>query len=217
MIQRYLLFALLAAAGICNGQAEIIANLDDEFNQIPSSGWAYLWNPTSIPIGDSTNYEALNNANNKIEIASVDVNDVLNSGNDAGEANATLGIQHRATDNVRWMLGGQNATGAVASTDGLDHYLIVAYTIQPGEAGDITLIGDFSSGSSAEFRAYVGDTLIDSTTFASNGQKDVNYDLGTLAEGDTVYFAMIGDSAQNRNTQRFFLQNGGLTLDRATA
>ena len=201
------IFALsLIAVLATSSEAAVIANLDDDFIS-DQTGWSYLWNPTNAPLGTASGYVSLiDNGGSKWVTGALDPSDdFTNSNNDTQDANASLGMQYNGSE-VRWLLGGQDAG---SSTDGLDHYFIAGYTIQPGQAGDATASFDGSAsanGNGAELVVLVNDTVVHSVSGAGSTALDfTGISLGTLAAGDTVYFAARGlESADSRNNQRVF-------------
>lgn len=212
--------ASLFAGPMANAQT-VIADLYNDFVQPANTGWSYLWNPSGVTIGDSANYVPIPGVNAVLyaETAAADA-----VGTAGGNGNYVSFHQAGNTLSIR-VIGGLDAS---ASSDGLDHYAIARYTIQPGEEGDVTFnsIGpdsaaglptgiNFNSQSGGNIiAAYKNDVLIgtvDTVGVAQFGMP-VDFDFGTCAVGDTLDLAFFNpDGGLTRNQRRFFIGGAGFT------
>ncbi|MEM7673379.1 MAG: Ig-like domain-containing protein [Verrucomicrobiota bacterium] len=149
-------------------------------------GWEYLWNPSGI-IPDSENYALL--FANTADPEKTFWNDGIFTANGS--------ILFNAEEQGDFQYGrigpafqGMHPGGGV---DG-DFRAVVAYTLQSGEAGDVSITNSFlqrsKSGKEVVLDVYVNDAF--QWSRSSTGQS-VNFDgdLGTLGVGDTVY-VMLG-------------------------
>jgi hypothetical protein len=95
-------------------------------------------------------------------------------------------------------------------------YTIVAYTVQPGEQGHVTLNGHFAGDDPGgaggwsdgwALALYVNDNQIASMMQSwTMSPLSLNYDLGWMSPGDTLYFAIGGGSGNWYDRARFDLQ-----------
>jgi hypothetical protein len=210
MKHKLTLFSLAIVAGSTSAQV-VIADFSAEFpvpevgpafdgSETPATGWDYLWNPDGV-VGVSANYQSL--VPNTVLIwpgfggvspMFTYLGDVAFNSTDQG--NFRFG---------RISLASIHPSGSVPGTG--DYRAIVAYTIQEGEEGHITianssyakLVATASNG--VDIDIYVNDTLrgaLSKNGFNSLTAADFNGSLGNLAVGDTVYIT-IGDNNDPNN------------------
>ena len=168
-----------------------IANLDLEFGAVSTLGevpphWSFLWNPTGVPLGDVANYEPLTATANDWLSSSAD-----GTGLDGNSANI-VGIFDSGNSSryneVAYLNSGLSAAN---SSDGLDHYVILGYTIQPGQEGFITFNLDLNSTTSSHLRLYKGAEEMDRRTNIPPVPKRVTLYSGYVEPGETLYLAML--------------------------
>jgi hypothetical protein len=197
--------------GEASPSSGVIAHFSEEFpsstlgsgqpyggTEKPPNGWNYLWNPSGT-LGVSASYQPL--APNTVN--------TFPSANGGG-----IFPMFTHLGNVAFNSPGQSdfRVGRIARTSihpgkslpGKDYRAIIAYTIQPGEGGEIRI----SNSSLAKYRVdgqpangvdldvYVNDTPL--TAFRKSGFQSLapsRFDgtLGKLAVGDTV-FVMLGNN-----------------------
>ncbi|CAA6692383.1 MULTISPECIES: hypothetical protein [unclassified Lentimonas] len=169
-----------------DGKTRIIADFEEDFKIDNSqSGWTYQWNPTGVEIGQSDRYQDLKPESKKSWRLVVDP--AKKPGASSGPVNA------------RWLMArkGQITSGdsSEVSTDGLTHFVIVSYTIQPGEAGIISIqdsqIYGKNENSSNALHIYVKDELL-GTDVTTGKPSSFNINLGRMDEGDTFTLAVGG-------------------------
>jgi hypothetical protein len=205
-------FILLGLAlGTIPATAQVIADFSAEFptpevgpafagTESPSTGWNYLWNPDGV-VGVAANYQSLlpNTVTTWPGFGGVspmftNLGDV--AFNSTAQGNFRFG---------RISLTSIHGSGQVPGTG--DYRAIVAYTIQAGEEGHITianssyakLVATASNG--VDIDIYVNDTLrgaLSKDGFNSLTATDFNGSLGNLAVGDTVYIT-VGDNNDPNN------------------
>ena len=196
---------LLAGVGEPQPPANVIADFSAEFpasslgsgqpfggSETPANGWNYLWNPTGI-LGTAADYESL----------------VANTVNTFPAANGG-GIFPMFTKlgDVAFNSTGQGIFryGRIAKTSihpgrwitGKDYRTIIAYTIQPDEAGKIhiansSLTRHRDQGNGVDLDVFVNDTRVAALGkdgFKSLTASDFNGSLGILSAGDTVYVTL---------------------------
>lgn len=211
-----LLAGALLACGAASAPAAVIAHFSAEFptsslgatqpysgSEIPATGWDYLWNPTGT-VGTSSSYQSL-------------VPNTFSTGTwypGSGGASAMF----TNIGNLKFNDAGQGdyIFGRVALTSfhpgrfvtGTDYRGIIAYTIQPGEAGTVNIVNSsfakltVATGSGAngvDLDIYVNDTLIGALSkdgFQSLTASDFDGSLGDLVVGDTVYVT-IGNNGND--------------------
>lgn len=212
---KYSLFAAAALLAMACGQAnaDIIADLDADYAG-DQTGWSYLWNPTGADIGAEAGYQALVNSADDF------VYDSVTNGADAnaqyGSNPTDVGVfdnnfTNAGFDEVSVLQGGKSSTNP---DENFNHYVIVGYKVQAGQAGVATMTHDGSVGPpGGEVKVYVNDSEI--STFSGSGGTALDFTdlaLGNLAVGDDVYFAYrtLDDTAA-RNPTRLFTQ---FTIDR---
>lgn len=167
------------------GQAAIIADLNGDFSAVTfPAGWEYL--RTTAAIGNDANYTAL----------------VWDAGNGFYDLDGTL-FPAAGPDYSLFAAGGVLHPGrGTAQGQAFDGFVILAYTIQAGEAGYVSVVngtiegndGNGAGGASNgwEIQIYVGNVQAGATavvpwSLASTG---FSQGLGTLNVGDTVYVAV---------------------------
>ena len=174
---------LAATVAAISVSAEVIADFNADFNN-PSTGdgWKYQWNPAGVPIGKHADYVDLKSPGNKHRLV-VDPKKMPAKDNDL--------------PNAKWLQARKGAIApgnpAAKSTDKLDHYVIISYTLQPGEGGLISIADShikrkFDTGVSP-IKVYVNDDLVLSGTSADTKASIIDHTIGELKEGDTVYIA----------------------------
>lgn len=204
----------IIAASANSISADVIADFSAEFpasnlgagqpfdgSETPAAGWNYLWNPDGV-VGVAANYQSLvpNTVATWPGFGGVspmftNIGDV--AFNDAtGQGNFRFG---------RISLTSIHGSGQVPGTG--DYRAIVAYTIQEGEAGHITIANSSyaklitTSSNGVDLDIYVNDTLraaLSKDGFNSLTAEDFEGSLGNLAVGDTVYIT-IGDNNDPNN------------------
>ena len=163
--------------------------------ETPAPGWSYLWNPTGV-LGRAVDYQAL----------------APNTVNTFPAANGG-GIFPMFTmiGSAAFNAAGQDhfRFGRIATTSihpgryvaGKDYRAIIAYTIQPGEAGKVRIANsslakhriDGFGTNGVDLDIYVNDTRapgLGMDSFQSLAASDFDGPLGTLSAGDTVYIAL---------------------------
>jgi hypothetical protein len=196
--------------------AAVIANFNAEFpvstlgganpyggTETPAAGWNYMWNPTGV-IGTASAYQSL--VTNTFSTgtwfpafggASPMYTNVGNlKFNDGGQGNFQFGRVSKTSFHP-----GLWASGTVGDIRG-----IIAYTIQSGEAGTVSIANSSfanlaASVNGVDLDIYVNDTLMGG--FSKNGYISLaasSFDgsLGNLVVGDTVYVT-IGNNGNDVN------------------
>jgi len=154
--------------------------------ETPTTGWDYMWNPLGV-LADSANYQSLvpNTVGTDPQFGAPQWTNVGNVAfNDTGQGNFRYGRVSTGTVHP----------GVVSS----DYRSIMAYTIQPGEEGNISISGSSlrkynTSGNGVDLDIYVNDTLIGPLSINGyNSTTATNFDgsLGSLSVGDTVYVTL---------------------------
>ena len=205
-----LLSLALGAGSTC---AQIIAHFSAEFptstlgagqpfggTESPATGWNYLWNPDGV-VGTASSYQPL-----------VPNTNAATPGFGGGSPMFTnLGnVAFNSTDQGNFRFGrislnSIHGSGSVPGTG--DYRAIVAYTIQEGEAGHISIANSsyaklvVTASNGVDIDIYVNDTLrgaLSKDGFNSLTASNFNGSLGNLAVGDTVYVT-IGDNNDPNN------------------
>lgn len=203
------MFALALGAG--SATAAVIADFSAEFptstlgagqpfsgSESPSAGWNYMWNPTGA-IGTASSYQSLV------------TNTIATFPGFGGTSPMFTNVGNVAFNNAGQ---GNYQFGRVALTSfhpgvfvsGTDYRGIIAYTIQAGEAGTVSITNSSfaklvtTSSNGVDLDIYVNDTLMGA--FSKDGfngtSSNFNGSLGTLSVGDTVY-VMIGNNGNGNN------------------
>lgn len=139
--------------------------------EVPATGWSYLYSTNGG--GVAANYLPM----------------VANT-NTAPEAWSQNQTPHTSTTNI--VVG----VGVWRPSISANARAIAAYTIQPGEEGQTSVLNSsvlntFPSGNGVVMNVYVNDTLmLSNRVIAADSEGDFNCALGTLSEGDVVYVAM---------------------------
>lgn len=203
-------------AGSTAGAQTVIADLYNEFTEPASAGWAYLWNPSGVTIGDSANYVAIPDTPNTTIITYTESTDAVSVGTDGSGNNNVSMIITGNTPSIR-VIGGLDAS--VATGDGIDHYAIIRYTIQAGEEGDVTFDSDginFRNNAGNLVAAYKNDVLVDTATGSGNTVVSLNF--GTCAVGDNLDLAFLTpDNGASRNDRRFFISSANTHVFTSTS
>ncbi len=184
-----------------------IANLDLDqaaagaLGTLPEN-WTFAWNPTGVAIGDVANYETLTPVDNDWRNQSPDA-----LGTD-GDPNNSVGVYDTSSASsyggVAYLNSGLSAE---SSSDGLDHYVIVGYTIQPGEEGYITFNVDLDSMTHSTFRLFKGSENMDRRVYPVNGRKRPTLYAGFAEAGETIYLAMLATDDVDTFARRRFSGN----------
>jgi hypothetical protein len=209
----------LLALAVCAGStsAAVIADFAAEFptstlginqpffgTETPAAGWTYMWNPTGV-VGTASSYQAL-------------AANTINTFPGAAGGGTTSAL-FTNIGNVAFNAVGQGnyQFGRVASTSfhpgkfvtGTDYRGIIAYTIQAGEEGTVSIANSslakyLTTGTGAngvDLDIYVNDTLIGALSkdgFQSTTASNFDGSLGNLSVGDTVYVT-IGNNGNDVN------------------
>lgn len=162
--------ALVVGASLSVGSTAkaqtVIADLYNDYTQPANTGWSYLWNPSGVTIGDGANYAAIPGTNAVAYNEVADAVSVGTAGGNGGNGNNVSFLDTGGTLSLR-AIGGYDAS--VVGGDGIDHYAIARYTIQPGEAGDVTFNSsgiNLQPNAGNAIAAYLNDVLIDTFTIA---------------------------------------------------
>jgi hypothetical protein len=196
---------LVQAAGDAPPRSAVIADFSAEFpasplgsaqpfggTEAPAAGWNYLWNPDGT-LGAAANYQPL--APNTVN--------TFPSANGGGIFPMFTRIGNLPFNHPdQWIF----RYGRIAKTsihpgkfiDGKDYRAIIAYTIQPGEAGKVRIANSSlakyrADGNGVDFDVYVNDRLVSALSkdgFQSLAASDFNGSLGTLSVGDTIYVTL---------------------------
>lgn len=167
------------------GQAAVIADLNGDFSAVTFPvGWEYLRNTAAI--GNDANYTTL----------------VWDAGNGFYDLDGTL-FPAAGPDYTLFAAGGVLHPGqGTAQGQAFDGFVILAYTIQAGEAGYVSLVNGTIAGNDAngaggasngwEIQIYVGNVQSGATVAVpwSLSATGFSQSLGTLNVGDTVYVAV---------------------------
>lgn len=213
------LVAILAFCG--SASATIIADFMGDFQSpTPSTGWAYMYNGSGSSIGNSSGYVTYvwNSTGDNNQYCS-------NAGWKQSDAStkpqpASWGyVQKNRLSVCHGALEG--SWGAGSESPLVDHYTILAYTVQSGEQGAISITDSTisvnpvsgQSGVDMGLRVYVNNTLISDmpkvvkyVTDASDNvaSNTFNMTLGTLNVGDKVYVALGPDGNSYRDYTNTF-------------
>lgn len=196
---------LASAAVIADFGAEFpattLVGVDQPFSgtEVKGAGWNYMWNPTGV-VGTASAYQALV------------TNTIATFPGFGGKSPMYTNVGNAAFNATGQ---GNYQFGRVAKTSfhpgkvvtGFDYRGIIAYTIQAGEAGTISidnssfakLVNTTSNG--VDLDIYVNDTLMSSFSkdgFNSLTSSSFNGSLGNLSVGDTVYVT-IGNNGDANN------------------
>jgi hypothetical protein len=209
-------FALIGVScilGTLTSSADIIADFQVDFpssalggtqpfegTETPADGWNYMWNPDGI-VGNSGNYQSL--VPNTIAtwpnfggVSPMFTNLGGFAFNNTGQGNFRFG---------RISLTSIHGAGQVPGTG--DYRAIVAYTIQEGEAGHVSITNSSyaklvtTASNGVDIDVYVNDarrSVFSKDGFNSLTATDFDGSLGNLSVGDTVYIT-IGDNNDPNN------------------
>jgi len=212
---------LSLAVGAGSASAAVIADFNAEFpvstlgaaqpfggSETPAAGWNYLWNPTGV-VGSASSYQAL----------VPNTNAAMPGALGGGPSPMFTNLGNVAFSNTAAEPTGQGnfVFGRVSLTSfhpgkfiaGTDIRGIIAYTIQAGEEGDISIAGsslakyrvDGTGANGVDLDIYVNDSLIGALSkdgFQSLTASNFDGSLGTLSAGDTVYVT-IGNNGNDVN------------------
>ncbi|MBI4890735.1 MAG: PEP-CTERM sorting domain-containing protein [Acidobacteria bacterium] len=198
---RWQLICLLLV-GLClpAGASLIIADHQADYTEInPPAGWSYLWS--------------------RADNIGTGAYDVL-------LWNPIVGGRYAVSASGIWPWDGRYTyiRQRTMNVGWIGEFTVLAYTIQNGEGGHITFTGEFggddvlgSSGNSDgwDLRVYVNNTLIDRIVYGwTMDHIGLNYALGSLNEGDTVYFAMGTNNGNywDRGTMQVVLTNTDIVI-----
>ena len=83
---------------------------------------------------------------------------------------------------------------AAKASDSIDHYVVIAYTMQPGEAGNVSIAESVlkrtKEGDVGKVKLYVNDRLVGEDLFSGRDACSFDTSLGHLKVGDTIYIAL---------------------------
>jgi hypothetical protein len=182
------LFSLLAAGA---SATTVVANYQGDFTaNTPKTGWSYLWNPQGKMLGNSANYSPL-------------AYDSTNSDYETLSTGST-GVGGSLSANSTGVKLGQTAAQA---SDGLSHYVILAYTFTAGQIAadgsnlvfhtyNFSVPNDPTLGP-LDVQIYKNNTQLQDfpfpagTTF-SDAIYGPDYAFGPVSAGDTLYIALGG-------------------------
>lgn len=221
MKQTIALFGTSIVLGASLASAAVIADFSEDFptsllgdgqpfsgSEIKGAGWNYMWNPTGV-IGTASAYQAL----------ALNTNATMPGALGGGASPMFTNIGNVAFSNTAAEPTGQGnfVFGRVSKTafhpgkfvTDTDYRGIIAYTIQAGEAGTVSIANstlakyrtDGSGANGVDLDIYVNDTLIGALSkngFQSLTASDFNGSLGDLVVGDTVYIT-IGNNGNDVN------------------
>ncbi|MGJ8653089.1 MAG: hypothetical protein ACSHX8_07435 [Opitutaceae bacterium] len=192
------LFALFATQFL---SAEVIADYGVDFNlKKLKPGWAYQWNPGNVEIGQQDQYADLEVVKNYYAV-------------DADNPPSKAKNKSAPHLDGWWLTAKRHSVscgyGAIESKDNLDHYVILSYTVQPGEAGVGSIINseilrNNANGSNA-LRIYVNERLLGTDILEGVEPQAFNVALGKLEVGDTVYVA-LGPNGKRAGTVNITFQ-----------
>jgi len=204
---------LSLAISASSASADIIAHFSAEFpvpdlgssqpfagSETPAAGWDYMWNPNGI-VGTSADYQSL--VPNTLAtwpgfggVSPMFTNVGNVAFNSLDQGNFRFGRISRTSI---------HASGQVPGTG--DYRAIIAYTIQAGEEGHISITNSSyaklvtTASNGVDLDIYVNDTLrsaLGKDGFNSLTASAFNGSLGNLVAGDTVYVT-IGDNNDPNN------------------
>lgn len=199
-------FVLILALAHTEASAATIASLKADVRSGDAkrlAGWSFQWNPTGVAIGKAADYEDLapgSGAHFRSADYSKGTDNDTNATGKEQRNNRTV-VYNRVSDGGWWLISGALAEH---STDGLDHYLVLGYTIQEGEAGDLRLRTFGGNSAPSKLRFYVNDKLVAQNDFTHKLNKELTVDLGVLDVGDTIYVAFAADSGVGANHRRWY-------------
>ncbi|MGJ8650293.1 MAG: hypothetical protein ACSHX4_08030 [Opitutaceae bacterium] len=175
--------------------AKVIADYGADFNlKGPKLGWAYQWNPENVDILQQDKFKDLEVVKNFYSV-------------DADNPPSRKKIKDAPHPDGRWLTAKRNSIscgyGSVESQDKLNHFVILSYTVQPGEAGTGRIINSEilrnNETGSHEIRISVNDRVIGTDILKGMEKQAFNVELGKLEVGDTVYMA-LGPNGERSGT-----------------
>ena len=158
--------------------------------ETPPTGWAYLWADTG-DIGDAARYAAL-------QPNTVGAEPTRST--PQWTADGSLVFNDTAQGNARFLR--VSAGSLHPGNGGQDAQAIVAYTLQDGDAGVLSITNSSlqnvsANGDGVALSVYVNDVLQPGfSSTVDGGTIQFDGDLGFLRAGDTVYVA-VGNGASN--------------------
>lgn len=184
-----------------------IGNLDLDYANAGSLGtlpenWSFYWNPTGVAIGDVANYELLTSSQNDWRNTTADA-----SGTNADPANIAGVFDSSSASSYGGVTYINSGLSAASSSDGRDHYTILAYTVQAGDEGYITLNVDLNSSTHSTFRLLVGSEQKDLRQYRISGRKRPTLFAGYMNAGETVYLAVLSTNDGATYANRRFSGN----------
>ncbi len=196
---------ILVAFALASTQsrADTIASLTEDVQSRDSKrldGWSFKWNPTGVDLGNAAKYEDLVSGRGDFFRIAEYPKTTDNFANAVVNKNK-IEVYDRKGDGGWWLVSGASAE---TSTDGLDHYLILGYTIQEGEAGDLQVRTSGGNSAPSKLRFYVNERLVEQQDFPDKLGEEISVDLGNLNVGDTVSVAFAADSSRGRNLRRWY-------------
>ena len=175
--------------------AKVIADYGADFDlKGLKLGWAYQWNPENVDILQQDKYKDLEVVKNFYSV-------------DADNPPSRTKSKDAPHPDGRWITAKRHSIscgyGSVESQDKLNHFVILSYTVQPGEAGMGRIINSEilrnNENGSHEIRVSVNDRLIGSDILKGVEKQAFNVELGKLEVGDTVYLA-LGPNGERAGT-----------------
>jgi len=169
--------------------------------EAPAAGWKYMWNPAGT-VGSSAGYQSLVVNTIATFPGFGGTSPMFTNVGDVAFNSTSQGVMRYARVSLTSFHPGLFSAGT-------DYRSIIAYTIQAGEAGDVSIANSSfakltTAGTGAngvDLDIYVNDTLMGS--FSKNGFNSLtssNFDgsLGSLSVGDTIYIT-IGNNGNDVN------------------
>ncbi len=156
---------------------------------VSADGWDYLFNPNGNTIGNRAGYESL-----KYNSSDVDHGGIAGAWDAYTCGGIIPGSPPYASYGSLYVKAnaetGFGMTGPVAS-----NYIILAYTVQPTEGGQISItnssVGLWDTTNAAmDVRVYVDGTLKSSAVFTGSGTGNFDGSLGVVNVGQTIYVAL---------------------------
>lgn len=181
-------------------QADVLLDYDEDFSTKDRKlGFRHLWNPEGVEIGDSSGYQYLEtNKNSRLFL----VDGRYPNCDNPSALGKWLRVYRLELEKGKQAQPGLEydvvyvhpAQPAVKASDNLDHYVVIAYTIQPGEAGDVSITESVlkraKEGDVGKIKLYVNDGLIGEDVFSGRDPCCFDVSLSHLKVGDTIYIAL---------------------------
>jgi hypothetical protein len=184
-----------------NVSAKVLLDLNADFNvKNTKPGLSFKWNPEWVELGNHVGYKDLvKNPKGPDLIAEAEHSPGMDSqSKNAKWLRVYKLVKHPSApenpeieyDVIRMAPGAAKSV----SSDDIDHYIIATYTIQPEEAGEISIknskIYRIQEQEYGQISIYVNDRHIGSDKLVGDTPSSFNTSLGRLEVGDTVYIAL---------------------------